>query len=100
MNNLQLQFAPEKCKHLPIHRTHDTNNTYVLCNKNISTCSTVCDLGIYISSDLKWHSHISSITAKASARAHQILHSSAVIMFGYCLKHILLMLDPFWNIIV
>ena len=75
MNNLQLQLAPEKCKHLPIHQTHDTNNTYVLCNKNISTCSTVCDLGIYISSDLKWHSHISSITAKASARAYQILHS-------------------------
>ena len=75
MNNLQLQLTLEKCKHLLIHRTHDTNNTYVLCNKNISTCSTVCDLGIYISSDLKWHSHISSVTAKASARAYQILHS-------------------------
>ena len=43
---------------------------YYVCNKN-----TVCDLGIYISSNLKWHSHISSVTAKASARAYQILHS-------------------------
>ena len=75
MNNLQLQLALEKYKHLPIHQTYDTNNTYVLCNKNISIFSTVYDLGIYISSDLKWHSHTSSITAKASARAYQILHS-------------------------
>ena len=73
MNNLELQLALKKCKHLSIHQTHDTNNTYVLLiNKNICTCSTVCDLGIYIFSDLKWHSHISSITAKASARAYQI----------------------------
>ena len=75
MNNLQLQLAPEKCKYLLIHGTHDTKNTYVSCNTNISTCLTVCDPGIYISSDLKWHGHISSITAKASARAYQILHS-------------------------
>ena len=52
--------------------------TLQICNKNISTYSTVCDLGIYISNDLKWHSHIFSITAKASARAYQIQHSFSI----------------------
>ena len=97
MNNLQLQLAPEKCKHLPIHQTHDINNTYVLCNKNIFICSTVCDLGIYISSDLKWHSHISTITAKASARAYQILHSFSSNNFWILLKAYTTYVRPFFE---
>ena len=75
MDSYQLSIAPAKCQHLPIvcHPNND-NNQYRIGNNIISTLSAVSDLGIIVSSNLKWHKHICNISLKASIRCYQILH--------------------------
>ena len=43
-------------------------------NQKISSRSAVCDLGVVISSNLKWHQHVCIIVFKAFMHSHQILN--------------------------
>ena len=77
MESYQLSLATAKCQHLPIthHPNADNvNNQYYIGNQKISSLSAVCDLGIVISSNLKWCQHVCSIVSKAFICSHQILH--------------------------
>ena len=75
MDSYQLSIAPAKCQHLPIVRhPNNDNNQYRIGNNIISTLSAVSDLGIIVSSNLKWHKHICNISSKASICCYQILH--------------------------
>ena len=77
MEFYQLSLAPAKCQHLPIICHPDTDkasNQYYIVNQKISSLSKVCDLGVVISSNLKWHQHVSSIVSKAFICSHQTLH--------------------------
>ena len=71
MDSYHLSIAPAKCQHLPIvcHPNND-NNQYRISNNVISTLSAVSDLGVIVSSNLKWHKHICNIFSKASLRCY------------------------------
>ena len=72
----QLALAPTKCEHLSIKRkNHAVQHEYYIDNTAVCRVSTVRDLGIIISNDLKWSSLISHIVAKASCCFYQILRS-------------------------
>ena len=76
----QLSLAPSKCEHLAIVPKHCKNyaiypNTYYINSNVISKSTKVKDLGILISNDLKWCSHISNIASTASLCSYQILRS-------------------------
>ena len=67
-----------KCQYLPIFRKpYNINHAseYHINCYNIPTTFSVCDLGVVISSDLKWNNHISKIVAKASIGLYHICHS-------------------------
>ena len=73
----QLNLAPEKCFILPIgkkHLLHSLNtfsiNSSILPNQNFAH-----DLGITISSDLKWEQHVNKIFQKATFVSYQITKS-------------------------
>ena len=75
MDLYQLSISPAKCQHLPIVRhPNNDNNQYHIGNNVISTWSAVSDLGVIVSSNLKWHKHICNIFSKASICCYQILH--------------------------
>ena len=71
-NNHQLSLAPAKCQYLPIKRKGSVNNNYFLGDRAILCTSTVKDLGILISSDLKWSPHIAQIVRNALFCSHHI----------------------------
>ena len=69
--------TPAKCQHLPIICHPDVDKAskqYFIGNQKISSLSAVCDLGVVISSNLKWCQHVCSIVSKAFIRSHQSLH--------------------------
>ena len=69
-------MAPTKCEHLSIKcKNHAIYLEYYIDNTAVCRVSTVRDLGIIISNDLKWSSHISHIVAKVSCCSYQILRS-------------------------
>ena len=77
IESYQLSLALAKCQHLPIicHPDADmASNQYYIGNQEISSLSAVCDLGVVISSTLKWCQHVCSIVSKAFICSHQILH--------------------------
>ena len=77
MENYQLTLSPAKCQYLPIScKPYNINHTleYHINCYNIPTTFSVCDLGVVISSDLKWNNHISKIVAKASIGLYHISH--------------------------
>ena len=61
-----------KCQYLPIKRKGSVNNNYFLGDCAILCTSSVTDLGILISSDLKWSPHIAQMVSNASF-SHRIL---------------------------
>ena len=78
MENHQLTLSPAKCQYLPIFRKpYNINHAseYHINCYNIPTTFSACDLGVVISSDLKWNNHISKIVAKASIGLYHISHS-------------------------
>ena len=59
LKNQQLSLASSKCVHLSIKRKCSfQNNKYFISNNVIFTCTSVKDLGVSISNDLKWFFHI------------------------------------------
>ena len=70
----QLRFATNKCQHLTIAKKN-TNNVFFLEGQQISKINQVKDLGVVVSSDLKWSHHITQLRSKGYARCYQILKS-------------------------
>ena len=65
-----------KCKHICLSNKPEKQlNEYLLNSSTIPNVSIVKDLGITISCDLKWSSHLSSLKSAASLCAYQILHA-------------------------
>lgn len=79
LKSRQLQLAPHKCFSLTINTgrsdTVTQPPTFSINNCTVSQASTMRDLGITISSDLKWCSHVKNITKNASFSSHQLLKS-------------------------
>ena len=67
--------SPAKCQYLPISRKSCNINNVYTNNYIIPFTFSVFDLGVVISSDLKWNNHISKIVAKASISSYHISHS-------------------------
>ena len=70
----QLTLAPHKCTVIPIKKPSletDVQDFY-LNTTQVSHCDNVKDLGVIISSDLKWSSHVNYIHKSASATSYQI----------------------------
>ena len=71
--NRQLSLAPAKCQFFPIKRKSSVNNDYFLGDCVIPCTFTVRDLGILISSDLKWSHHIAQIVNRDSLCSYRII---------------------------
>ena len=69
----QLSLAPNKCKHLAVSHSHESVHKFFIDAQKVSSVCRVKDLGVLISNDLKWASHISYIHNAATSRAYQIL---------------------------
>ena len=74
MNVRQLRLAPTKFEHLPLNQNSSDNHTFTIEDTEICSGNYVKDLGVYVSNDMKWSTHISYVRSKASAIAYQILH--------------------------
>ena len=85
LNHRQLTLAPSKCEHLRISHVNfalRSNNNGTIANFQfdcqvlpVAPVSKVKDLGVLISSDLKWSYHVFHLHCScASSRAYQILH--------------------------
>ena len=88
-----------KCEHLALSRTHDSSRKFFFDNWQISSVCRVKDVGVFISKDLKWASHISYIHIAASACAFHILRafSSNNVWSGHYVKLLSFMSDPYWS---
>ena len=72
----QLALAPEKCAVLKIKKTTvQENANFSLKGHPITEVSNFKDLGIIVSSNLEWSTHIDSIFHKASVTTYQITKS-------------------------
>ena len=63
----EIYFQPLKCLNLRISRKRNSpDRCYHLLGSELKVVQSATDLGIVISSDLKWSDHISSVVAKAN----------------------------------
>ncbi|KAK3881103.1 hypothetical protein Pcinc_014440 [Petrolisthes cinctipes] len=63
----QMTFRPDKCHHIRFTRAHNViPYTYQLHNTNLNTVTSHKYLGVHISADMRWNTHIGNIRAKAS----------------------------------
>ena len=72
----QLVVAPHKCFHLQISkpRQRRTQTSFTICNVDIANTQQMRDLGIMISENLKWSSHIAKITRESAFISCQIIN--------------------------
>ena len=70
----QLTLAPSKCNHFMVTKKN-THTKLSLDGINLEQTYDVRDLGIFVSSNLKWDLHISKIRAKALQRCYHIFRS-------------------------
>jgi hypothetical protein len=62
-----MQFHPEKCISLSVTRSQKTFHTsYILKGHTLESVTTAKYLGITISKDMNWDTHINNITSKAN----------------------------------
>ena len=74
LNQHQLVLAPHKCAVLKIKKKGvDDNSEIWIDDHPVGQQLSVKDLGVFISSDMKWATHINSICHKASVRSFQLL---------------------------
>ena len=73
----QLRLAPDKCEYLRINAMGTINNDFSPCiNGNpLPRAGAVKDLGVIISSDLKWHQQINTLKKRGCSRSYHILKS-------------------------
>ena len=70
----QLYLAPQKCAILKIKKTKVLDETRFYINQDyVNEVSSIKDLGVIVSNDLKWTNHIDHITNKASIISYQLL---------------------------
>ena len=66
-NTWQMQFNSKKCHIMSISRQRNIHRyNYTLGTASISYVETYPYLGVTVSSDLRWHNHISSVSMKAT----------------------------------
>jgi hypothetical protein len=71
-----LKFNPLKCKHMRISTNQNNDNTeYTLDNQILETVEGITDLGVTVSSDLKWNKHITSTCKKAEGRLWLVIRT-------------------------
>ena len=77
LTNNQLNLALHKCLNLQIKKPSLTENETQLFISNIPIKNSPCvkDLGILLSTDLKWSNHINHISSSASSQSYLILKS-------------------------
>ena len=63
----KMEFHPEKCEVLRVgHKCKLVQNDYVLHGNTLASMNSVKYLGVTITHDLRWNSHIDNITSKAN----------------------------------
>ena len=72
LDNRQLKLAKNKCFSLTISKISNTPQ-FFLGNTPISSTNSMKDLGIYVTSNLKWNTHIAYIYNNAIAPSYHIL---------------------------
>lgn len=101
-----LEFSSSKCSHLRFSRppTPAGVNLYFINNEPLITTVAQRDLGVMVDTNLKFHTHIRQVTAKAGGVASTILKStvcrSPQFMFSTFTSDIRPILDfasPVWN---
>ncbi len=76
IQNHNLKLAAHKCCVLNIEKPHITQSTnFHINNVQLENVKSAKDLGIYISSDLKWSKHISYICHQARIISYRVLKS-------------------------
>jgi hypothetical protein len=71
-----LTFNPKKCKHLRVSTNQsDTTLTYNLGGIELETVENMTDLGVIISSDLRWTEHINAMCRKAEGRLWMVIRT-------------------------
>ena len=70
----QISLAEQKCVHLQISKK-PSSCTFRFDTTAIAKVRNVKDLGVIISSDLKWKEHVNEIKSKGMIRCHHILKS-------------------------
>ena len=62
-----VQFPPEKCTALSVTRSHSPiKHDYILKGHKLESVETAKYLGLTLSSNMKWDTHINNITSKAN----------------------------------
>jgi hypothetical protein len=85
--NRQLNLAPNKCFSLQICKpSRQLQEHFIIDDYTLSSTSAMKDLGIFISSDLKWTTHIFSIYKNAALVSYQLLKSFKTRNFATLLK--------------
>jgi hypothetical protein len=87
----KLSIQPNKSEHVPFlfSKLSTDNHRFFINNKLIPTTNSVRDLGITLSSNLKWTPHISNITSKANIISYNIIRSfstSNILLFSNLYK--------------
>ena len=80
----QLVLAQNKCIHLPITR-QDSSCQFYLEGNQITTANFVKDLGVTLTSRIKWKPHITKLAQKAFHTSHKILYSFSTLNIGILL---------------
>ena len=80
LSNYQLNLAPHKCFILPISKhsqqiSISSHPSFSINSISLSYENSAKDLGIYISKDLKWETHINKIVQQASFISYRIIKS-------------------------
>ena len=74
LSQRQLLLAPHKCVVLKLKRPSSTDTSqFFIDNHPVEEVSNMKDLGVIISSDLKWSTHIDSICHSASTTSFQLI---------------------------
>ena len=73
VNNRQMKLSSQKCLHLPITRNEAPNDFY-LEGAVVQKTQSARDLGVILTSDLKWKAQINAIVRKAYHACHKILY--------------------------
>ena len=72
----QLFLAPEKCAILKIKKSSVCDNSeFYITGHLVNEAQTFSDLGVIVSNDLKWASHVDNICRKASIVSYQLFKS-------------------------
>jgi hypothetical protein len=103
-NKWQLKIEQTKCYHLSTGHFSIPSTTYSIMTRKVKSKVSVDDLGILLTSDLKFAAYCETIVSKAFARANLILkafssndHKLLIIAYTTYVRHILEYNSCTWN---